>query len=230
MPTRNRGAGTTCAPDNPSWTAHGRYRRPVGFLLRGRWLVLHGLVAAACVGMAFLGRWQWHVASAHHGLRNYAYAVQWWLFVAFAVAFWARIVHDAREARTAGRAGGDDQSARDQVSGSDCSSPEPVQFQPYVMPQAASIRVEDPALAAYNAYLAGITLPAHMRVVHARSAPAGTGPPAGDPATARLKGGGSRSNGTTPASERPARVPTGPALASHRPPIAFDRNTTKGDR
>jgi len=145
------------------------------FLLRPRWLALHAFVVGAGVGMVFLGRWQWHVAGQRHGdIRNYAYALQWWLFVAFAVAFWARVVRDARRPR--------DGSGSTSISGvfpgrgpggAGGPRPEPVGagpadgfvpsgFQPYAMPQADAIHVDDPALAAYNVYLSAIAQPAHI--------------------------------------------------------------------
>jgi DNA-binding transcriptional regulator of glucitol operon len=64
-------------------------------LLKPRWLLLHALTVAACWGMVWLGRWQWHAAIRHHGeIRNYAYAIQWWAFTGFAIVMWTRIVRD----------------------------------------------------------------------------------------------------------------------------------------
>ena len=126
-------------------------------LLRPRWLALHAFVVVACVSMVMLGRWQWDVAGQRRGdIRNYAYALQWWLFVGFALVFWARIVHDARRPRVA--AGIVTHPAADAAGG----APSSVGFRPYVMPQADAIDVEDPELAAYNAYLTVIAQPAHI--------------------------------------------------------------------
>jgi DNA-binding transcriptional regulator of glucitol operon len=64
-------------------------------LLHPKWWPLHLFVAAACVAMVLLGRWQWQVAHRHHGdIRYYAYAFQWWAFTAFALLMWGRIVLD----------------------------------------------------------------------------------------------------------------------------------------
>jgi len=64
-------------------------------LLEPRWWLLHGFTVGSIFAMLWLGRWQWHAASRHHGeLRNYAYALQWWAFTLFAALMWYRIVHD----------------------------------------------------------------------------------------------------------------------------------------
>lgn len=64
-------------------------------LLQPKWLLLHLVTIAVCVGMLWLGYWQWRAAVRRDDdLRNYAYALQWWAFVGFTVLMWFRIVHD----------------------------------------------------------------------------------------------------------------------------------------
>jgi DNA-binding transcriptional regulator of glucitol operon len=71
-------------------------------LLHPKWWLLHLPVIAACVVMIFLGRWQWHTAGERHGdVRNYAYAVQWWLFAVFTVVMWVRVMVDYLRPRAA---------------------------------------------------------------------------------------------------------------------------------
>jgi DNA-binding transcriptional regulator of glucitol operon len=66
-------------------------------LLRPRWLVLHLVLLGSAVAMVFLGRWQLQVSESNkYALQNVSYVVQWWVFAAFAVFFWARLVRDAR--------------------------------------------------------------------------------------------------------------------------------------
>ncbi len=75
------------APPATSWVA----------LLRPRWLVTHAVLIGAAVGMVFLGRWQLHVSEGNgFALQNVSYVVQWWVFAAFSVCFWAKLIRDAR--------------------------------------------------------------------------------------------------------------------------------------
>ena len=75
------------APPAITWTA----------LLRPRWLVLHLVLWGLAVGMLFLGRWQLHVSEGNgFAVQNVSYVVQWWVFAAFSVGFWAKLIRDAR--------------------------------------------------------------------------------------------------------------------------------------
>lgn len=75
-------------------------------MLMPKWWLLHLFVLAAVLVMLRLGLWQWHRAeSPSGGIQNYAYAVQWPLFAAFAVFLWVRtLIEEARR----GRSGDDD--------------------------------------------------------------------------------------------------------------------------
>jgi DNA-binding transcriptional regulator of glucitol operon len=123
-------------------TVSGRVRT---YLTPG-WLALHLVTLALVVTMVLLGRWQLTVSDRKHfSLQNFAYAMQWWLFSAFALGMWVRIVRD--------RAGADRQTSQD------AEPPEPahttVPYRRYVMPRAADAApAEDPVRAAYNDYLA----------------------------------------------------------------------------
>ena len=65
------------------------------FAWRPRWVAGHVLVLAAVVTMIFLGRWQLTVSNRKHfSLQNFGYALQWWAFCIFAVAFWLKILRD----------------------------------------------------------------------------------------------------------------------------------------
>lgn len=128
-------------------------------MLRPRWLAWHLLTIVASITMTLLGRWQWHVGVRTSDLRNYAYAFQWWAFVAFAIFFWARVLRDVSHRRdprsdtavaaTARR----ERAAPKHLPGEET-------FRAYAMPQSDAIVVDDPSLAAYNAYLASIRPPA----------------------------------------------------------------------
>jgi surfeit locus 1 family protein len=47
----------------------------------------------------------------HAGLRNVAYAFQWWIFAAFTLWMWARMVLDAHRSSADGSVGGEDEEA-----------------------------------------------------------------------------------------------------------------------
>jgi hypothetical protein len=118
--------------------------------LHPRWIALHLFVLASCFGMYYAGGWQWQVAQRHHGdIRNYAYALQWYAFVLFALWFWVKVMRDSRSR----------QQATSDGPRAPTSAPVPEEltsaptYRGYVMPQADSITVDDPELARYNAYL-----------------------------------------------------------------------------
>jgi DNA-binding transcriptional regulator of glucitol operon len=121
-----------------------RYR----FALRPGWVVFHLFTVAAVVAMVLLGRWQLHVSeSKHFNLQNFGYSIQWWLFSAFALFFWWRIVRDTARRR--------DQEAQPTPAEPADPAAEPVAYRRYVMPTTPQ-PTDDPTLAAYNEYLASL--------------------------------------------------------------------------
>jgi DNA-binding transcriptional regulator of glucitol operon len=122
--------------------------RAVRRVLTPRWLALHLLVIALVVTMVLLGHWQWRVAHVRHGaLQNYSYAFQWWIFTAFAVLMWIRLLRDGVRGQPAAEPASTD--ARREAS-------EPVAYRRYVPPPVDRLATDDPERAAYNAYLAGL--------------------------------------------------------------------------
>ena len=102
-------------------------------LLTPRWLLGLLLTLAASAGMLLLGRWQLGRGESTHSIQNYAYAVEWVLFAAFAVFCFYKLAHDA-----------------------DRPTEEPPVKNDVVLPPQRPV-VEEPVddeLAAYNAYLA----------------------------------------------------------------------------
>ena len=119
------------------------------FALRPGWLALHSLCLALIVTMVLLGRWQLIVSDEKHfSLQNFGYALQWWAFSCFVAFMWVRLMRD-RLRRDAGGAG-------EPAAASAASAAAPVAYRRYVMPsaQARPAVPSDPALAAYNDYLA----------------------------------------------------------------------------
>lgn len=133
----------------PQWSTTYRCRvlRRLRFALCPGWLALHVVTFAAAVTMVFLGRWQLHVSeSKHFSVQNFGYALQWWLFAAFALAMWARVLRDT--ARRNGAPPVDTGHAQ-----AVAALTEPVAYRRYVMP-TAHLPTGDPVHGAYNDYLA----------------------------------------------------------------------------
>lgn len=60
-----------------------------------RWLGWHALVLAAVLLLARIGSWQWGKGGSDgRAWQHYGYAVQWYLFAAFAVFLWCKLVLD----------------------------------------------------------------------------------------------------------------------------------------
>ena len=122
-----------------------RYR----FTLRPGWLLWHLFTVAAVTTMILLGRWQLRVSdSKGFSLQNFGYAIQWWLFSAFGLFLWWRVVRDAAR-RAPGEAGDATQAEPEAITDA------PVAYRRYVMPTAPQPS-SDPLLSAYNEYLAGL--------------------------------------------------------------------------
>lgn len=121
-----------------------RYR----FALKPGWILLHLFTIALVITMILLGRWQLDVSeSKHFSLQNFGYSIQWWLFSAFALGFWWRIVRDGVRRRV---------PASNPTPAEPAASPEaPVTYRHYVMPTTPEPS-DDPVLAAYNEYLASL--------------------------------------------------------------------------
>lgn len=146
--------------------AADRYR----FAWRPAWVAGHLLVLAAAVTMVFLGRWQLDVSdSKHFSLQNFGYALQWWAFTGFALAFWGKILHDRSRGRAPLGPAADaalDGAPADGAPGTDlagapapaaeaaAADPEPIAYRRYVMP--SRVDETDPEIASYNAYLASL--------------------------------------------------------------------------
>jgi hypothetical protein len=110
-------------------------RRP---FLTPSWLVRHVLAIALVVAFLLLGRWQWHRAESGNSL-SFAYTFEWPLFAAFVAFFWWKMLHFENHPPT-------EQSI----------DPEVVQEEQVDPPAPPIDPREDPELAAYNNYLAGL--------------------------------------------------------------------------
>lgn len=63
-------------------------------LLTPRWIVLHVLLLGVVPVMLWLGWWQWRGGLEGHSPQTTGYAFQWWIFAAFAIGLWVRLVRD----------------------------------------------------------------------------------------------------------------------------------------
>ena len=110
-------------------------------LVSPRWLLRHVLALALIVGCCVAARWQFLRALHRHSLLNWSYTLEWSLFAGFVVLCWGWFL-------------------RDELRGPE---PEPaatvpapaVPFLP-APPSPGTDPADDPELAAYNAYLAGL--------------------------------------------------------------------------
>lgn len=104
-----------------------------------RWLGLHALLVGSLLAFWRLGRWQWGKGGHGGSWINSAYGVQWWLFAAFAVLLYVKLVLDELDP---GRAEEQQEKA---------STPDlPPVVQRSAPPPSDD---EDDELAAYNRYL-----------------------------------------------------------------------------
>ena len=101
---------------------------------------------------------------AHGDVQNYAYAFQWWIFIAFGIAMWLRIIDDQAGAHEAKAAEQRDpvgaELARMTAAESAHSKPDaPTAYRRYVMPQSSTAEAPpvDAVLSDYNDYLAGLS-------------------------------------------------------------------------
>jgi DNA-binding transcriptional regulator of glucitol operon len=128
--------------------------RRFGFALRPRWFPLHIFTIVVSVAMVLLGRWQLDVSeSKHFSIQNFGYALQWWLFTAFGLFLWFRILRDA--ARRGGARRTAPTTAQAQAEAAAAEADETVTYRRYVMPTTPA-RSDDPVHSAYNDYLAGL--------------------------------------------------------------------------
>ena len=107
----------------------------VRLLLSPRWLVRHLVLLAALTGCFFGARWQLGRAVQRHSVLNWSYGIEWCLFAGFALLCWGWYLRDELRGPT-----------------EDTPAP-PVVYQPVAQPVSDD---DDPELAAYNRYLAGL--------------------------------------------------------------------------
>ncbi|MHA3703428.1 hypothetical protein ACXR2U_14720 [Jatrophihabitans sp. YIM 134969] len=151
------------APAPNTEAAAPRVRVPVGRILavavRPGFVVGHLVVVVLAVTTIWLGRWQWHAAHVHHGsVQNYAYAFQWWIFCAFGIAMWIRIMRDraVRDLEPQAVESSDSGPAAAPAAET-LGAGAPTGYRPYVMPTSGQIDADDPddvMRARYNAALA----------------------------------------------------------------------------
>lgn len=134
-----------------------RWRR----LLTPGWIAAHGLAIVFVVACLLLGRWQ--IGRAAEGnLLSYGYAIQWPAFAVFAV--WVWVIEMRKALRETGESSTDAGSAPDGV---EAVADQTVRSQPprsrprRPRNEAAYDDSDDPALAAYNHYLAWLNANPH---------------------------------------------------------------------
>ncbi|GAB3684906.1 hypothetical protein [Saccharopolyspora tripterygii] len=131
-------------------------------LLTPRWLLLHALFIVATIATGFLAVWQWDRAhDAGGSFQNLGYALQWPLFGAFTIFLWIKLIRmDRAQQRGEGEPDVNaevEPEAEDEGSVEASEEPEQRRRRPLVPPPAPPVDTEeDPELAEYNRYLAGL--------------------------------------------------------------------------
>lgn len=131
---------------------------------RPRWLVFHVVVWALAATFVVLGLWQLSVSDAKHfDFFNFQYAVQWWLFAAFGIFIWIRVmryrlnppaplpVRDGIVLRSENAIAVQPGSATLLAPG-DANSDQPVIYRGYVMPQSSRVPVRSHGDTLHDAY------------------------------------------------------------------------------
>lgn len=146
----------------------GRRRPPgaprIGCVLRSlltpRWLLLHALFIVATIATGFLAVWQWDRAHEAGGsFQNLGYALQWPLFGAFTIFLWIKLIRMdfAQQRGEAEPATSDEAEEGASTTSAVPEEPERRRSRPLVPPPAPPVESdEDPELAEYNRYLAGL--------------------------------------------------------------------------
>ncbi|MDP9431162.1 MAG: hypothetical protein M3P91_00145 [Actinomycetota bacterium] len=127
-------------------------------MITPRWLIRHAIVVFVLISFCWLGNWQWDAARSQRGsLQNYGYALEWWVFAAFAVFMWGRTLYDEARPPSAAQSPSPDEYRRDLPSLRDGDATA------YEDDDQGADEGEDSdeELAAYNAYLAWLA--AHPR-------------------------------------------------------------------
>jgi hypothetical protein len=123
------------------------------FLITPRWLAWHAFAVFAAWGMLWLGDWQFHRAEGGNAL-SWAYTFEWPLFVIFGVFFWGKTIADEFKTQRAA-------AAAASLAEATPAAPDAGLSLPAAAHTAVSLddfdEEEDPELAAYNAYLAGLS-------------------------------------------------------------------------
>lgn len=126
--------------------------------LTPRWLALHAVMIVLVTAFLALGWWQVTRAAAGNA-RSIAYAAEWPAFALFVIAVWVwEIRAELRSTRTPS------------ASPAEPATPQPQRRRPVVVPVTpapgaadAQDADDDPALAAYNEYLAWLAANPHRR-------------------------------------------------------------------
>jgi hypothetical protein len=142
------------------------------------WLLRHLLALGLIAFFVFMGRWQWTKGQSSHGtLQNLFYGIEWWIFTAFVLYLWGKMILEefrpSPPAPVASPAGGTDlpqdgpaepgttPSATTSPVGSSAVAREgaPVVYAAVAVPASLAATAaddedpEDEDLAAYNRYL-----------------------------------------------------------------------------
>ncbi len=124
--------------------ATGSASSPVRWLSR-RSILLHLTLAVVVPACLYAAWWQANRALSGNTL-SYIYSIEWPIFAGYAVFMWWKILHESPEGRPGGAAV---ERPEGRPGGASAESPPD-------RPTEAGEAADDPELAAYNRYLAGL--------------------------------------------------------------------------
>lgn len=120
-------------------------------LMSPGWVTVHVVVVVGTLAMLWLGFWQWTGGLTGHTARNTGYALQWFVFAAFAIFFWIKLMRDAVRGDAPAPP-----TPRAPLGGRRRpEAPAPAGYRGYQMKRAPVV-ADDSELGRYNAYLASL--------------------------------------------------------------------------
>ncbi|WP_076819777.1 hypothetical protein [Pseudofrankia asymbiotica] len=116
------------------------------------WLLRHALAWSLVVFFVYMGRWQWTKGESSHGtLQNLFYGIEWWIFTAFVLYLWVKMIIEEVRPATPELADGDSEAGTEVAE-----RPTSAVLASLAASPADDEDPDDAELAAYNSYLAAL--------------------------------------------------------------------------
>ncbi|MDT3441817.1 MULTISPECIES: hypothetical protein [unclassified Pseudofrankia] len=116
------------------------------------WLLRHALALSLVVFFVYMGRWQWTKGESSHGtLQNLFYGIEWWIFTAFVLYLWGKMIIEEIRPTAPKLADGDSEAAAEVAE-----QPTSVVLASLAASPPDDEDPDDAELAEYNRYLAAL--------------------------------------------------------------------------